>query len=414
MDDKAELLDRLRIDRSQGPTLASGRRRSLLVLVVVVVLAASGITWRFALAGRAALPVHAATAKGLTGSGDGAAAGGGSVLDASGYVVAMRQATVSAKSIYKVTEMLVQEGQAVKQGQIIARLDDSNVRAALEQSQAQVKQLQAALEQARVAAEDARPVYLRDQKQLAEGLISQEVFDTEKANYDAAQNTVEVAAQNLAVAKAAVEVNRSYEEDTVIRAPFNGVVTVKSAQPGQIVSPQFSGGGGIATLVDMDSLEVDVDVSENFINRVHSGQTATITLNAYPERQIPASVIAIIPTADQTKATVKVRVAFKQKDARVLPQMGARVSFLDDQSESRSGAAPIDPMVLVPPEAVQGEGSSAYVWVIDGGKVARHGVRLGARTSGGQTILSGLEAGALVVTGDASKLADGARVRVVQ
>ena len=256
-----------------------------------------------------------------------AAPGAGSLLDASGYVVAMRQATVSAKGIYKVNEVLVQEGDQVRQGQIIARLDDSNIRAQLLQSQAQVKQSEAALAAAQLAAADAQPSFMRDRAQLADELISQDAFDAAKASYDAAQSAVAVARQNLAVARASVLINQRYEDDTVIRAPFAGMVTVRNAQPGEIVSPQFSGGGGIAQIVDMNSLEVDVDVSENFISRVHPHQLATITLDAYPDWHIPAEVIAIIPTADRAKATVQVRVGFKQKDARILPQMGARVSF---------------------------------------------------------------------------------------
>ncbi|HEY6452724.1 MAG TPA: efflux RND transporter periplasmic adaptor subunit, partial [Steroidobacteraceae bacterium] len=194
----------------------------------------------------------------------------------------------------------------------------------------------------------------------------------------------------------------------------DGVVTVKNAQPGEIVSPQFSGGGGIAKIVDMDSLEVDVDVSENFINRVHPQQAATITLNAYPDWRIPAEVIAVIPTADRSKATVKVRVAFKQKDARIVPEMGARVSFLEDAAQAGSGAAPAAPVVIVPASAVQANGESGTVFVISGDVVQRRAVRLGARDGDNQTVLSGLQPGALVAIGDFDKLTDGARIRLVQ
>jgi RND family efflux transporter MFP subunit len=328
--------------------------------------------------------------------------------------VALRQATVSAKAIYKVNEVLVQEGQAVKEGQVIARLDDTNARAALEQSKAQVQQLEAALSAAKLADDDARPTYLRNQKQLGEGLISPEAAEASKSAYDAAHTAVLVAEGNLAVAKAAVEVNQRYEDDTVIKAPFDGVVTVKNAQPGEIVSPQFSGGGGIAKIVDMDSLEVDVDVSENFIHRVHSQQPATITLNAYPDWQIPAEVIAVIPTADRSKATVKVRIGFKQKDARIVPEMGARVAFLDDAHESRENSRAAPPGVIVPAEAVQANGDSGIVFVINGNTAEQRTVRLGTRNADDQTILAGLQAGALVATGDLSKLSDRAKVRIVQ
>jgi RND family efflux transporter MFP subunit len=209
-------------------------------------------------------------------------------------------------------------------------------------------------------------------------------------------------------------VNQRYEDTTVIRAPFDGVITVKSAQPGQIVSPQFSGGGGIATIVDMDSLEVDVDVSENFISRVHAKQPAAITLNAYPDWHIPAEVIAIVPTADRSKATVEVRVGFKQRDARVLPEMGARVSFVDDASPAAGSTSAVSTAVLVPADAVQTEGDGGAVFVVDNRTVHRQVVLLGQKGSSGQTILSGLDPGTMVAIGDFTKLHDGARIKISQ
>jgi RND family efflux transporter MFP subunit len=235
-----------------------------------------------------------------------------------------------------------------------------------------------------------------------------------KSSWDAAQTATLVAEGNLAVARASVEINQRFEDDTVIKAPFDGVVTVKNAQPGEIVSPQFSGGGGIAKIVDMNSLEVDVDVSENFINRVHPKQPATITLNAYPEQQFPAEVIAVIPTADRSKATVKVRIAFKEKDSRIVPEMGARVSFLDDATQLHAGSPAPTPGVVVPAKAVQADGDNATVFVVDGDLVQRRPVRLGARDGDNQTILSGLQPGAVLALGDYSKLSDGARVRITQ
>jgi RND family efflux transporter MFP subunit len=413
MDSKTELLDQLRIDRTQSPQQQGPgiRWRWVIIGILVVLVGVAGV-WAFRLS-EAGIPVHTAIARAVAGNAGGVSAGG-SLLDASGYVVALRQATVSAKAIYKVNEVLVQEGQAVKEGQVIARLDDTNARAALEQSKAQVQQLEAALAAAKLADDDARPTYLRNQKQLGEGLISPEAAEASKSAYDAAHTAVLVAEGNLSVAKAAVEVNQRYEDDTIIKAPFDGVVTVKNAQPGEIVSPQFSGGGGIAKIVDMDSLEVDVDVSENFIHRVHSQQPATITLNAYPDWQIPAEVIAVIPTADRSKATVKVRIGFKQKDARIVPEMGARVAFLDDAHDSRENSRVAPPGVIVPAAAVQANGDSGIVFVINGNTAEQRTVRLGTRNADDQTILAGLQAGALVATGDLSKLSDRAKVRIVQ
>jgi RND family efflux transporter MFP subunit len=416
MDQKAALLNQLRIDRSEEPEdpEASKRRRWLMAIGAVIVLAIVVASWWY-VSTPSRVSVHTVVAQAVAGSGAGAAATGGSLLDASGYVVALREATVSGKSIYKVVEVLVQEGQAVKQGEIIARLDDTNARAALEQSKAQVKQLEAALAAARIAAEDAHPVYLRNQKQLQEGLISQETFDDSKSVYDAAEAAAHVAEGNLQVARAAVEVNQRFEEDTVIRAPFTGVVTVKNAQPGEIISPQFSGGGGIAKIVDMDSLEVDVDVSESFINRVHPKQPATITLNAYPDHQYPAEVIAVIPTADRAKATVKVRVAFSEKDARIVPEMGARVSFLEEAPKGAEGTATaaVTPGVVIPAEAVQANGDAGTVYLITGDTVERRAVRLGANSAGAQTVLAGLQPGARLAVGDFTKLRDGVKIRIL-
>ena len=239
MDDKSVLLEQLRIDRTQSAPDRDGGRRWWLVGLLAGGLSVAAGVWMFT-ASHHGVAVHAAAAKAAP-SGGSAASGSvaGSLLDASGYVVALREATVSAKSIYKVNEVVVQEGQAVKQGEIMARLDDSNARATLQQSRAQVKQLEAALAAAKLAADDARPSYLRNQAQLAEGLISPEIFDAAKSTYDAAQTAALVAEQNLAVAKATVEINQRYEDDTVIKAPFDGVVTVKSAQPGETVESIF-------------------------------------------------------------------------------------------------------------------------------------------------------------------------------
>ena len=256
------------------------------------------------------------------------------MLDASGYVVARRQATVSAKTTGRVTEVLIEEGQKVQQDQIIARLDDTNTRAALAQAAAQLAQAQASLEASKVALDDARRIYTRNEQQHAAHVISEQDFDNARAAFNVAQSDYAIKQKSVDVARAALALAQRAQEDTVVRAPFTGVITVKAAQPGEIVSPISAGGGftrtGIGTIVDMSSLEVEVDVNENFINRVRPGQKATIRLNAYPDWEIPAEVIAVIPTADRAKATVKVRVGFKQRDERVLPEMGARVSFMSE------------------------------------------------------------------------------------
>ena len=262
-----------------------------------------------------------------------------------------------------------------------------------------------------MAAADAQPIFERDQRQLAQGLISQDAFDATKASYDAAQSQVAVAEQNLTVAQAAVQVNQRFEDDTVIRAPYAGVITNKAAQVGEIVAPGGSSGSktGIATIVDMGTLEVDVDVSENYIDRVRAGGAATIVLDAYADWEIPASVIAIIPTADRSKGTVKVRVAIKAKDPRILPDMGARVTFATDASQPH--AAPKG--VMVSRDAVKDNGRSGTVFVIKAdNRLERREVPLGPRTQQAVTLMSGVAPGERLVSGDLGSLKDGLRVSV--
>jgi RND family efflux transporter MFP subunit len=412
--DKSSLLQQLRIDRETVPdSPKSGLRWWVMGGVALAVLAGGG--W-FVFAQSAGIPVHVAIARAVAVSdGSGGAAAGGSLLDASGYVIALRQATVSGKIIDRVSEVLIEAGQHVDKDQIIARLDDSNISASLEQAKAQLAQARANLEAAKTAFTDIGPIYQRNKKLVAAGWISSTAFDNSQSSYHAAQTGLAVSERQVAVAEKVLVVAERAEEDTIVRSPFDGVVTVKNAQPGEIISSQFSGGGGVATIVDMASLEVQVDVSENFISRVHADQPAVIKLNAYPDWQIPAQVIAIIPTADQSKATVKVRVAFKQKDPRILPQMGARVSFFEDQPKVIAGAAtPAATGVTVPVDAVQGNGGTGTVFVIDGDHVERRVVRLGARNADEQTVLSGLTPGSRVASGDLATLSDGVRVHVEQ
>ena len=410
MEDRSALINRLKIDR---PSEIEPERRWPMwaAIVAVVVVLAGGAVWWFMPRG---IPVGVATA---TAAPADTAVGPGTILDASGYVVARRQATVSAKVTGKVVQVSIEEGQRVARDEVIARLDDTNARAAVEQARAQRAQADANLVAARVALDNAIPTFRRNEQQLAKAVISAQTYDTAKAAYDTARTSVDVAQRGLEVAAANLAYAERNLEDTVVRAPFTGIVTVKAAQPGEMVSPISAGGGytrtGIGTIVDMDSLEIEVDVSENFINRVHAEQPVTAHLNAYPDWGIPAHVIAIIPTADRAKATVKVRVGFDARDERILPEMGVRVAFLD----SAKNDTPAEPSggqraLIVPTSAVQANGDTGVVFVLNEDHVERRSVRLGARISAGQIVLSGLTAGARLATGDLEKLTDGAKVRV--
>jgi RND family efflux transporter MFP subunit len=410
MNDKSALLDQLRLNRS-APEPTNSRTVAWWILAGIVSLITLGVGAWLTIARTSGVPVRVVVAEDATGSG---AASGTSLLDASGYVVARRQATVSSKITGKVLEVLIEEGQRVAVNEVLARLDDSNSRARLQQANAQIAQAEANLQAARTALNDARPIYQREQQERSQALISAQAFDGAKATYNAAAAAFEVAQRSVALARASLVVAQREEDDTVVRAPFAGIVTVKAAQPGEMVSPISAGGGftrtGIGTIVDMDSLEVEVDVNENFITRVRAGQPATIRLNAYPDWQIPGDVIAIIPTADRSKATVKVRVGFKRHDERILPEMGARVSFLE-ASRADAAQVPAQRRIIVPAEAVQARGATGEVFVLRDGKVEQRAVKLGAQSSQGQVVLSGIEAGTKLAIALSGKLSDGERVQ---
>ena len=416
MNDKSALLNQLRIDRSAAPPPPDRGWVKWLILALVL-LAVAGGAWKL-LSAPGAVPVKAVSAQAPRAAAAGAPAGL-SLLDASGYVVARRKATVSAKITDKVMTVLIEEGRHVKAGDVVATLDDTNVRAAYNQAVAQQRYAQVSLAQVQVQLANAERTYKRDQGLVADAYISQFDLDTARTAFENLKAQLATAQQNIKVADEGVAVAQRNLDDTIVRAPFDGVITTKDAQPGEIVSPISAGGGftrtGIGTIVDMDSLEVEVDVNESFINRVHPDQPASVRLNAYTDWDIPAYVIAVIPTADRSKATVKVRVGFKVKDPRILPEMGARVSFLSEAPAQAEGQPPAPrPGVLVPAEAVQASGDAGVVFVLRGDNtVERRAVKLGAKGNDGVAVLSGLSAGERVAASNLDQLADGAKVKVV-
>ena len=382
-------LDALRIDRK---TTKPRSRIPMLVGALALLLlggagAAAYVYWP-----KPAVSVRAVIAEAR---GD-AGAGGG--LDATGYVVARRMATVSAKVAGRLSELNVEEGQRIEKGVVVARLDNSNYAAALRQSQARARL-------ARVALDDAKPLYERYERLNSQGAISTDALERQRMAYNAARATLDVAEADVRVA----EINLN---DTIVRAPFTGIVTARPAQVGEIVAPSMGGGSirtGIATIVDMETLEVEVDVSENYIDRVRPDGAATIVLDAYSDLEIPAAVIAVIPTADRSKGTMKVRVAIKKKDPRILPEMGARVSFAITGGENR----PAPKGVLVSREAVKDNGRTGTVLVVrDDQTLEKREVTLGAKSQSAIVLMSGVAAGERLVTGDTSALTEGMRVTV--
>jgi RND family efflux transporter MFP subunit len=397
------LLDQLRLDPAQRYGAAAKRRGWLAGGVVLL-----------ALAGAAALLLRPqpVLVEAVAAQAPATLAGGVAVLDATGYVTAQREATVSFKITGKLADVLVEEGDRVARDQVLARLDDIDERTRLHLAQAQLGAVQAQLGRLEAEAGQAARDLKRQQELNARGLTPLQALEDARtrvvsldAQLQAQRKQVEVAAAELRVA----EVNL---DNTIIHAPFAGVVVDVSAQPGEIVSPISAGGGftrtGICTIVDMDSLEIEVDVNEAYINRVRPGQPVTAVLDAYPDWQIPAQVIAIIPTADRSKATVKVRIALGQKDARIVPDMGARVSFLQEAADG--AAAPRG--VLLPTGALVQRDGRSVAFVIDGERVRARELAPGPSYGDMLLIEEGLEAGARVVRNPPAQLEDGMRIRL--
>ncbi len=401
MDSKPPSLDALRIDRSQAP--AKSGAKWWLALVVLLVIG-GGASWFMRPGG---IRVKTATVAARS------TAGGVSrtLLNASGYVTTRLEATVSSKVTGKVSEILVEEGMKVEKGQILARLDDSNVQTGLRLAEARVAS-------ARTSLAETEPMvkYTAAEMERMTGLEKSRAVSASEVSRSVAEAGIQLARlerlkADIVVAERQVDDWRQQLDDTVIRAPFAGVVTTKDSQPGEMISPMSSGGftrTGICTLVDMASLEIEVDVGENFINRVKSGQPVEATLDAYPDWKIPCKVLAIIPTADRQKATVKVRVAFEKLDPRILPQMAVKVAF---QSEE-SAEAVAKESLAVPKEAIAESGGRAIAWVIRDGRVERRAVTVGGESGGEILVAAGLSSGESVVLNPPPALADGASVAV--
>lgn len=408
MNSSADLLKELRIDRNPAPPPSRrGLWIALTVVAAIVVLALAA----WAVFGRDnGVEVRTATAVAI---GNG---GSASVLDATGYVVARRMATVSSKITGKVREVLIEEGQRVEAGEIMATLDpiDADAQRDLAASQMSAARSQIAQVQAQLREAEANATRLSGL--VRQQLVSRSQYEQAIAQRDAlraqlasTQSNVQVAGRQLRIADLSVD-------NTVVRAPFAGIVIAKAAQPGEIVSPLSAGGGftrtGIGTIVDMDSLEVEVDVGEAFIGRVQPKMPVEATLNAYPEWKIPAEVIAIIPTADRGKATVKVRIALKQRDPRIVPDMGVRVSFLEKAKPVEADAP--KPGVLVRAAAIVSRDGADVAFVVAEEKAQRRTLKLGRTLGEDREVLEGVAGGDEVVLDPSEDLVDGASVRIAK
>ena len=394
-------LDDLRIERNAPP---ASPRRSLPVVVAVIVAAVLAVALWWWL--RPKPPEVRTVVVREAATGPGAAR---TVLNASGYVTARREATVSSKITGKVMEVLIEEGVKVTEGQVLARLDDTNVQANLQLAQAQLAAARTALEETSVRQREADQELRRQQKLLAGTVATQADFDRAEASALALRARLAQQETEITVTDRTVAIWQQQLEDTIIRAPFAGVVTSKNAQPGEMISPMSSGGftrTGICTIVDMDSLEIEIDVNESYINRVSAGQPVEATLDAYAGWKIPCKVIAIIPTADRQKSTVRVRVGFDRPDPRILPEMSVKVAFHD----IAPAAGEARRTVLVPKTAIRGEAGRDIVFVISRDRAERRAVTVAATTSDVTELSAGVSAGEMIAADPPAGLADGALV----
>jgi RND family efflux transporter MFP subunit len=412
MNDHADLLKELRIDRNAAPPPVSRRPLWIALGVVAALLVVALGAW--ALFGRSrAVTVHTADAVAIGNGG-----GNATVLDATGYVVARRMATVSAKITGKVREVLIEEGQHVQAGQVMATLDPVDADAARALAASQVGAARSQIGSVQAQLREAETNATRMDNLVRQQLVSRSQYDQAIAQRDALRAQLATAQRNAHVAGDNLRIAENGVDNTIVRAPFAGVVVAKAAQPGEIVSPLSAGGGftrtGIGTVVDMDSLEVEVDVGEAFIGRVQPNMPVEAVLNAYPDWRIPGHVIAIIPTADRSKATVKVRVAFNVRDPRIVPDMGVRVSFLEKTAPTQPTRKP---GVLVPTSAIATRGGKPVAFVVgdlqdNEGHAQQRSITLGRTIGDDREVLDGLAGGDTVVVDPPEQLADGTRVKV--
>ena len=404
----ADLKDDLAALRIEREPYRSGGTRWIGWVIAIILLAAGGAAgWRWYTRER---PVGVDVAS----VSERAAGTQAAVLNASGYVTARRRATVSSKITGRVIEVNVEEGMAVREGQILARLDDATLKATLALSEARAEAARRAVNENEVRVEEAKLTLARHLRLVREGLSTPVEVEAAQAQVDSFAARIAAGHEQTRVAEREADLARTNLDDTIIRAPFSGVAISKDAQPGEMVSPVSAGGGftrtGICTLVDMRSLEIEVDVNESYINRVRSAQDVTAVLDAYPDWQIPARVITTVPTADRQKATVLVRIAFLDLDPRILPDMGVKVTFLRQDEAGQSAAA--QSVALVPTSAVRAEGDRSYVFVLTGDVVDRRAVTVGGADGDRVEVIAGLRAGERVVVAPPANLASGAAVVV--
>jgi len=408
----------LRIHDTKRTSTGSGKRWVWIVLALIVLVLIAAAASAF-LNHKTEVQVanSAKPATGPTG-----------VLNASGYITPRRRATIAAKITGRVTGVHFDEGTRVTEGQLLATLDDSDVRRALESAKADRDSSQAAIADYEVQLRNAE-IQLRRAEQLQkEGVQTQEFLDNAHTSADSLRAKIVLAKQQVVAAEARIREQQQAVDNCTIRAPFAGIVVSKDAQVGEMVSPVSAGGGftrtGIATIVDLHSNEIEVDVSESYIAKVRNDQGVNAVLDAYPDWTIPAKVRTVIPTADRQKATVKVRISFTAPDhvhffdpaadPRILPDMGVKVTFLEETEKSKKNEVKSPAVALVPQKAIRQDSSSKYVFLVKNGVLERRAVTLGSERGSDVEILAGLQPDQAVVVAGPVSLRDGQAVQIKQ
>ena len=351
------------------------------------------------------------------------AGGRQALLNASGYITPRRRATIAAKITGRVTGVFFDEGTRVAQGQLLARLDDSDVKRAFDSAKADRDSAEAAIADYEVQLKNAQIGLHRAEQLQKAGVQTQEALDNAGTAADSLKAKIALAKQQVAASEARIAVAQQAVDNCTIRAPFGGIVVSKDAQVGEMVSPNSAGGGftrtGIATIVDMKSNEIEVDVNESYIARVGNGQQVTATLDAYPDKPFPAKVRTVIPTADRQKATVKVRITIidLEKYNFILPDMGVKVAFLEnEQPVAKDKAKDKGPqaVALIPKGAVRTDSNASFVFLVRDGKVERRAVSLGMDRGTDVAILAGVSPGDSLVVKGPESLHDGEKVEIRQ
>ncbi|MBZ5562627.1 MAG: efflux RND transporter periplasmic adaptor subunit [Acidobacteriia bacterium] len=343
------------------------------------------------------------------------------LLNASGYVTPRRRATVAAKITGRVTGVFFDEGMHVQEGQLLATLDESDAKRALDAAVADRNASQAGIADLQVQLKYAELQFHRTQQLFADKVASQDALDSARTNVDSLKARITLAKEQVDASAARIQQAQQNVDNCIIRAPFSGIIVSKDAQVGEMVSPISAGGGftrtGIATIVDMNSNEIEVDVNEAYIARVVPGQKVVATLDAYPDWQIPSHVRTIIPTADRQKATVKVRITFDKLDPRILPDMGVKVAFLDEGASAKKAKGKGESAAakaIIPQSAVHADGNSSYVFAVHDGKLDRRAVSLGRQLGSDVEVLAGVSTGDDLVVHGPESLRDGEKVEIRQ